>query len=162
MSQPEKVLVAVDFSEYSDDSVEVAGKLATCLGGELVALNVVNQRLVEELRFIEGTTELLRSDEVVAQRVASRRERLEQLLAGHGLRGRVLVRVGVPWETILETAEQEGAQYIVMGTKGRSDIARTLLGSNADKLYRHSPVTLVSVRGGRHRAHLAKARGQAG
>lgn len=159
MAQASKVLVAVDFSSYSGDAVAVAGELAGCLGAELLALNVLHQRIVDELKFIQGTTELVQCEEVVAQRTASRRERLRALLDQHGLSARMLVEVGVPWEAILDAAGREGASYIVMGTKGRGDLSRTLLGSNADKIYRHSLVTVVSVRGENHISHVAKARG---
>jgi len=154
-----KILAAVDFSDYSGDTLEVAGEMAKCLGGELVALNVLHQRIVDELKFIQGTTELVNCEEMVAQRAASRRDQLEALLAQHGLTARIQVEIGVPWEAILDAAQREGAAYIVMGTKGRGDFARTLLGSNADKVYRHSPVTVVSVRGEQHRNHLSRARG---
>ena len=154
-----KVLVAVDFSDYSGDTLSVAGELAQGLGAELVALNVLHQRTVDELKFIQASTELLDSEQAVAQRTASRRGRLEKLLGQHGLEAKALVGAGVPWEVILDTAQREQAAYIVMGSKGRGDLARTLLGSNADKVYRHSPVTVVSVRGERHRGHMDRARG---
>jgi len=158
VAQAIKVLVAVDFSDYSGDALAVADELARCLGAELVALNVLHQRVVDELKFIQDSTELVNSGQMVASRMDSRRQRLEELLSGRGLRARVLVGVGVPWEAILEAAHREDAAYIVMGSKGRGDFARTLLGSNADKVYRHSPVTVVSVRGRRHRGHMAQAR----
>lgn len=154
-----KILLAVDFSDYSGDTVAVAGELARCLGAELVALNVLHQRIVDELKFIQGTTELVNCEETVAQRKQGRRQRLEALMEQHGLAARRLVEVGVPWEVILEVAAREETAYIVMGSKGRGDFARTLLGSNADKVYRHSPVTVVSVRGEKHRDHLGRARG---
>ena len=159
MTTAVKVLVAVDFSDYSDEAVQVAGELARCLGADLLALNVLHQRIVDELKFIQGTTELVQCDQEVAKRVAARRERLVDLLIKHGLKAHTLVEVGVPWEAILDAAAREEAAYIVMGTKGRGDFSRTLLGSNADKVYRHSPVTVVSVRGDRHRDHLSWARG---
>ncbi|MCB2227713.1 MAG: universal stress protein [Desulfarculaceae bacterium] len=154
-----KILLAVDFSGYSGDTVKLAGELASCLGGELVALNVLHQRVVDELRFIQGTTELLDCEQAVAQRKQGRQQRLEELVQEYGLTARCLVEIGVPWEAILDVAAREEAAYIVMGTKGRGDFARTMLGSNADKVYRHSPVTVVSVRGDKHREHLGRARG---
>ncbi len=159
MAQANKVLVAVDFSGYSGETLAVAGELAHCLGAELVALNVLHQRIVDELKFIQDSTELVDSGQMVAARMDSRRQRLLELLSDRGLQARVLVGVGVPWEAILEAAQREGAAYIVMGSKGRGDFARTLLGSNADKVYHHSPVTVVSVRGQRHRDHLDRTRG---
>ena len=82
------------------------------------------------------------------------------LLGEHGISARTLVEVGVPWEAILDVSAREKAAYIVMGTKGRGDFSRTLLGSNADKVYRpQSGDRGVSVRGERHRGHMARARG---
>ncbi len=148
MDKPRPVLAALDFSDYTDQTLMVAAELADCLGAELVALNVIHQRMLDELKFVEGTTELLRAEAVVAERRKDREVRLAALLQEQGVRARVMISIGVPWEAILDAAAELNAGYIVMGTKGRSDLSRTLLGSNADKVYRHSPVTVISARGG--------------
>jgi nucleotide-binding universal stress UspA family protein len=49
-------------------------------------------------------------------------------------------------ELIVETAREEGASYIVIGTHGRSGIARFMLGSVADRVVRTASCPVLTVR----------------
>jgi nucleotide-binding universal stress UspA family protein len=56
---------------------------------------------------------------------------------------------GVPWLRITETIERDPAiDLVVMGTHGRSAIARFLLGSVADRVARHAACSVLIVRSG--------------
>lgn len=48
-------------------------------------------------------------------------------------------------EAILEVARTRGADVIVMGTHGRTGLARAIIGSVADRVLRHSTVPVVLV-----------------
>lgn len=48
-------------------------------------------------------------------------------------------------ETILEVARERGADVIVMGTHGRTGLARAVIGSVADRVLRHSTIPVVLV-----------------
>ncbi len=56
------------------------------------------------------------------------------------------IEVGIPWEYIIQTAENQKADLIVMANKGRGNLSRVLFGSTAEKVFRHSPIPVVSVR----------------
>ena len=56
------------------------------------------------------------------------------------------VESGVPHETILEYAETEGMDVVVMGTHGRTGLDHYLIGSVAERVVRRSPVPVLTVR----------------
>ena len=52
MSKVKKIMVALDFSEYSNEIVNYAGRLAEELGAELIFVNVINQRDIDMIKQI--------------------------------------------------------------------------------------------------------------
>ncbi|MFB6121328.1 MAG: universal stress protein [Halobacteriaceae archaeon] len=56
------------------------------------------------------------------------------------------IEVGRPSRTIVEYADEEGVDHIVMGSHGRSGVSRILLGSVAEAVVRRSPVPVTIVR----------------
>ncbi|MBZ6496897.1 universal stress protein [Natrinema longum] len=56
------------------------------------------------------------------------------------------VETGPTARTILEYAEENDADHIVMGSHGRSGVARILLGSVAETVARRAPVPVTIVR----------------
>lgn len=59
---------------------------------------------------------------------------------------RTVTEVGRPAQTILELAESEGIDHIVMGSHGRTGVSRILLGSVTESVIRGSPVPVTVVR----------------
>ena len=55
------------------------------------------------------------------------------------------VVIGDPGEEIVRTAEEEGIDLIVMGTHGRKGLDRTLFGSVAAFVVKHSSVPVLTV-----------------
>ncbi len=147
-----RILCPVDFSDYSRDTLGEALFLARRLQAELSVLHVINRRIFEELERMGGRLQSFR--ETLEAAMASAREERENKLAelveelgGPGLVPRRLVRVGVPYETILETARDWRADLIVMGARGRGSLARQLrFGTSAEKVFRRAACRVLFVR----------------
>lgn len=60
----------------------------------------------------------------------------------------IRVELGIPFRAILETIEAEDVDLVVMGNKGHGNVIETLFGSTAEKVFRHSPVPVLSIRNG--------------
>lgn len=59
----------------------------------------------------------------------------------------LVVRQGVPYEELLKEIKAQNADLLVMATKRRSNLVDTIIGSCAQKLFRRSPIPVLSIRG---------------
>ena len=62
------------------------------------------------------------------------------------LPNRFLIKTGVPFVELIETAKEEKVDMVIMGTYGRGHVASFVHGSQAEKMFHHCPVPLLSIR----------------
>ena len=153
MRELKHILVCIDLSEYSVATMDYGMAMARGMGMDILALNVINKRDVDAARSIAiDFPERINIDEYVERTRKHRLKRIQELVDSHfpedQERVRLQVTMGVPFEAILEAIEKENIDIVVIGNKGRSNIAGTLFGSNAEKVFRHSKVPVLSVRSG--------------
>ena len=149
MSNIKKIMVAVDFSEYSQKVVEYACRLAQDLGAELIFVNVINQRDIDMVKHVTMYTDKISVKDYINGLIDDRNEQMQRLLKDTGcsqIPHRFLIKKGVPFLELVDTATEEKADTVVMGTKGRGNISGILYGSQAEKMFRHCPVPLLSIR----------------
>jgi nucleotide-binding universal stress UspA family protein len=149
MSKIKKIMVAVDLSDYSLASVEYAHDLARALGAEIMLVCVFNQRDVRTMQNALDAYDAGLCEKLIEENLEYRRNALENLTLEAGAQKTVtrkIVRLGVPYLELLNAIEQEKPDLLVMGTKGRSNLADTIVGSCAQKMNRRSPIPVLSLR----------------
>jgi len=148
-----KILACVDLSDYSKKTMEYAVAMARGLMAEIVVLNVINVREIEAIRMAASHyPEQINLDQFIERTKADRFTRIQTLISDHfspdSNKMTLLVEIGVPFKTILTVIDREKIDIVVQGNKGHGNATGTLFGSQADKVFRHSPVPVFSIRNG--------------
>jgi nucleotide-binding universal stress UspA family protein len=146
-----KIMVAVDFSEYSQASVNYAVILARDIGAEVLLVHVYNQRDIDTFRRIEAEYPKFSFARYYKDNLQDRQNRLEKLeqeskSIAPDVKVASLVVVGVPHEALLKAIAVKKPDMLVVGIKGRSNLMDTIVGTCARKLFRYSPIPVLSVR----------------
>ena len=144
-----KIMVAVDFSDYSLPSLTYAVELAKDVGANLLLTNVLNQRDIDMMNKVAKRVPEFPVEKHVEEAVQERSENLLKLLEKvdtGNLDEETNVRTGVPYKALLKEIEEKSPDLLVMGIKGRSNLVDTIIGSCAQKLYRRCPIPLLSLR----------------
>jgi nucleotide-binding universal stress UspA family protein len=140
-----RILVPHDFSDHATDALRTALELARERRGRVIVLHAIVP--FEPIAAIPpGEMAMLIPP---AELIAEARKRLEALVqklaAGpHAPRTDCRVVIGDPYQCILEAARD--ADSIVMATAGRTGLAHLLIGSVAEKVVRHAPVPVLTIR----------------
>lgn len=142
----ERILCPMDFSEFSLVAFGHASSLAHQFGAKLYV-----QHVVEMWRHPSGYYAV--STDLYAQfsqaLLAKGEEQLRKFVKDHpqdGIHQEGRVHLGLAAESILELADKESADVIVMGTHGRQGLDRFLLGSVTEKVLRKARCPVLAVR----------------
>jgi universal stress protein A len=142
MSTYTHLLLAVDFSKSTDAVVSKALALARAFEARISLIHVV------EFAQVDLSNELVMPQELELDQelLALAEGRLEALADKHGLAdSERFARQGSTKREILNTAEQQGADLIVIGSHGRSGL-QLLLGSTANAVLHGAPCDVLAIR----------------
>jgi nucleotide-binding universal stress UspA family protein len=139
------ILVPTDFSEYADYALDYAIELAKTLQARLTILYVFH---LSSLALGEAPPAVL--DDTWQAMETHAQQQTQKALARvlkAGLQGDSVIMEGTPFQTIIDTAKDKGADLIVMGTHGRTGLTHALMGSMAEKVVRLAPCPVLMTRG---------------
>lgn len=137
----EKIIIAVDSSEYSINAAKKGLELARRLNAKAALLFVV-----DESKAMGNADEGILPDAALIVLKKEAEQTLDSLAKMYD--GNDLVKLmpeGKPKEDIIKTAEAWKADLIVIGTHGRTGLKHLLLGSVAEQVVRHSKIPVMVV-----------------
>ena len=141
------IVVGTDGSETARKAVQQATELATVLSASVSLVSafepVSNQRLRDERRDVPKDLEWMVNPREDVE--ATLREAAEEV-EGAGLKVEAFAREGDAADAILDVAEEQRADLIVVGNKGMTGAKRFLLGSVPNKVSHHAPCSVLIIR----------------
>ena len=116
---------------------------------ELIVCSVINKRDVKAINQIVQLGYEMDSGDYIRGVEEERKNILSELVERQKIdfnRVKTIFKVGNPVHQIVRTAMDEGVDMIVMGIKANADLEHLIIGSVAEKVFRRSPITIVSYR----------------
>ena len=144
-----KILVPVDYSKTSAIAFDAAFEIAKKDNAELVVLNVVEEATPDSYR-ISGewqkadwedriyTFELLKKSKAQLEKIVKDPKYSAVKITGE-------LRLGNPFHGITTIVTEQKVDLIVIGTKGHSKLAEMVIGTNTEKVVRHSRCPVLTV-----------------
>ena len=151
MNKINKILACIDFSPYSLMTLEYAVELAKGTGKQIIVFNVINQQDLNSIERVNSYfTGKINVDDYVKEIRKDRQKKIKTMIKENFFDEKSIMSLkidtGIPFECILKAIKEEEVDLVVMANKGRGNISKILFGSAAEKVFRHSPVPVVSVR----------------
>jgi nucleotide-binding universal stress UspA family protein len=143
-----KILWSTDFSDEAQEALLYADAFAKTFDAKIVALHVVpdiSPALYDAALVVKGELE-----KRVAYVKEETKKKFDSLRKAKNLDFEALIKEGNAAKKIIETAEEENVDLIVLGRRGLSVIEKLFLGSVANQVLRSSlvPVLLTKKKTG--------------
>lgn len=143
-----KILAATDFSDPSIPAVAAGAAVARTRGARLAVLHSVDvlPHAAMGIGTAFGATWVVLPPDVATGMRQGAAALLEDLLRRVSAEGDIIAAEGDPLAGILKAAEELPAELVVVGTRGRTGLARLALGSVAEGVVRGAPCSVLVVR----------------
>ncbi len=145
------LLVAVDFSPFSEEALFFAGQLAEKLKAQLLVLHVIHDpaeapgfyaQKGKKKKFLQSMQEA--AEEMMEEFLLKMRRAYPDRVPIK--EAEPLLVVGTPVTRIVEVAEKKQVGMIIMGSHGRTGLAHLLVGSKVQRVVQLSPIPVTVVK----------------
>lgn len=137
-----KILVAVDGSVYADRAFEMAADLAQKYNSRMLIVHVVHESAGSRLpasAHVAGALLDLGAEIIAAYRKRADGKNLQQNV-------KTVLKRGDPAQVIIEIAQAEKCDLVVMGSRGRGALKELLLGSVSRKVTNNAGCPVLITR----------------
>ncbi len=138
-----KIIVPIDFSEHSEYALETAVALAKKNNAEIIALHMLE---ISET-ILTKSSDSLQAETIFFLKLAEKK--FEEFLDKdylNDIKVTPIVKHFKVFSEVNDVAKDHNADLIVMGSHGTSGIKELFIGSNTEKVVRHSDIPVLVVK----------------
>ena len=147
MFTPKSILVPTDFSEFSDRAVQQAVDIAEQNNAKIFLLHVVDKLQQCAIDYCIPLETMMKVQSDSEKEAAKKmQEEADKILKAKKIDVVFDVKSGVPYEEILKEQQERKADLIVIASRGRTGILKTLVGSVAERVVREAKCPVLLVR----------------
>jgi len=140
-----KVLVPIDFSDYSKSALKYAVNFAKSFNAEIILVYVV-EPVIYPPDFSMGQIALPSITTEWDDRARDELQKLAKSEINEIANVKTIIKTGKPFVEIIETAKEENIDLIIIATHGHSGVEHILFGSTAEKVVRKAPCPVLTLR----------------
>jgi nucleotide-binding universal stress UspA family protein len=144
-SKPQKrIMIATDGSKASENVADFGIDIAVCSGAKVYVVYVIDVTFLDSVLMDETWVKnaYAKFEEIGREALSL----IEENAKAAGIEAEYILIKGNPAEKILDFAENQKVDMIVIGSTGKSEAERFMLGSVSEKVVRHSKVPVLVVR----------------
>ena len=145
--QIKSILVPIDFSEVSQKALRYAVRMAEQFGSKITLLNVVQPVATPDFAYHPLMLETDKAKESAKARLDTL---CRKLAVPSRLLEKTMVRFGTPFAEITAAAKSLKVDLIILTTHGYTGLKHVLMGSTAERVVRHAPCPVLTVREKEH------------
>lgn len=147
MWPPRKILCPTDFSEGSRTAISQATELAKQFGAAIYLLHAISMQAPPLPTDPGYSFDMLETNKIVNEQARRNLQQTAEQLENAGLTTRAIVVMGDAATAIVETAEREEVDLIVIATYGKTGWRRLAFGSVTEKVVRLATCPVLTIRG---------------
>lgn len=145
MEMIKKILVPIDFSDYSKNALKYAADFAKFFNAKVSIVYVI-EPLVYPSDFSLGQVAIPNFEFDLQDKAKEELNSLIHEIFGDNAENEIIIKSGKPFLEIIETAEEIDADLIIIATHGHTGVEHLLFGSTAEKVVRKAPCPVLSLR----------------
>ena len=140
-----KVLVPIDFSDYSKSALKYAVNFAKIFKADIFLIYVV-EPIIYPPDFSMGQIAIPSVSTEWDERAKEELDKLAKTEISSDVNVKTIIKTGKPFVEIIETATEENIDLIIIATHGHSGVEHILFGSTAEKVVRKAPCPVLTLR----------------
>ena len=140
-----KILVPIDFSDYSKNALKYAVQFAKHFNAKMYLIYVV-EPVIYPADFSMGQVAIPSTDIDLSKRAEEELNNLAKTAIDPALQVECIIKTGKPFVEINDTAAEKDVDLIIIATHGHTGVEHMLFGSTAEKVVRKAPCPVLTLR----------------